>query len=369
MHSDEPASPTTMSRNSSSASVNPHPLPDGALSRNSSSGNLSNMIQRSTSSLEMRATETPALHVDSNAQLSHAVKARRRELRMRLNSIESEDGDEEVRLLHEASVVQDARDAYESLRSQGKLVAATFETKGLGLSLVLSRFAPTPHILKRKGLDKPLRRCSSNGDLKSDDEDGRRLIVVEDTFADRGGGVARALLRPMDELVGVCVARFHDPTPPAGAVDLVVDLTPSAFDALLMKIRDAPRPLTLVFARGRCLAAVRGRSQQLSPQKPPLGPMRRRRGGAAAPKPRSPPRRRAPPPRTWRRVCAAVLGFLPAVGGALVRGVLACLDAPMRRLRRRRAATPPTRRRQGHRRVNSAPLPTHFFAEAEQNLV
>ena len=97
-----------MSRNSSGASVQP--------------------IQRSTSSLEMRAETAPALHVDSNAQLSHAVKARRRQLRMKLNSIDSEEGDENVRQEIDKRVEQDARDAYESLRSQGKLVAATFAT-------------------------------------------------------------------------------------------------------------------------------------------------------------------------------------------------------------------------------------------------
>ena len=61
------------------ARVDPHPAPaDGMGSRNSSSASV--QIQRSTSSLEMRAETAPALHVDSNAQLSHAVKARRRQL-------------------------------------------------------------------------------------------------------------------------------------------------------------------------------------------------------------------------------------------------------------------------------------------------
>ena len=71
---------------------------------------------------------------------------------MKLNSIDSEEGDENVRQEIDKRVEQDARDAYESLRSQGKLVAATFATQSLGLSLVLSRFAPTPHQLKRKEL-------------------------------------------------------------------------------------------------------------------------------------------------------------------------------------------------------------------------
>ena len=323
----------------------------------------------------MRADAAPALHVDSNAQLSHAVKARRRQLRMKLNSIDSEEGDENVRKEINHRVEQDARDAYESLRSQGKLVAATFATQSLGLSLVLSRFAPTPHQLKRKELtpQKTLRRTLSNGDLNDEDDEGRRLVIVEDTFSDRGGGVARALLRPMDELVGVSTSPFADEAPPVEDVDLVVDLTPSAFDALLVKIRDAPRPLTLVFARGRCLAAVRRRPRPLSPQKPHLGPTRRRGHGATPPRPRSPQKkRRAPPPRTWRRFCADASSCLQTVSEALVRGVLACLDAPMRRLRRRRAATPPNRRAppRGHRRINSEPLPTHFFAEPEeQNLV
>ena len=179
----------------SGARVDPHPAPsDGMGSRNSSSASV--QIQRSTSSLEMRAETAPALHVDSNAQLSHAVKARRRQLRMKLNSIDSEEGDENVRQEIDKRVEQDARDAYESLRSQGKLVAATFATQSLGLSLVLSRFAPTPHQLKRKELtpQKTLRRTLSNGDLnKDEDDEGRRLVIVEDTFSDRGGGVARAL--------------------------------------------------------------------------------------------------------------------------------------------------------------------------------
>ena len=375
MYSDEPTTPlmdgATMA---SGARVDPHPAPsDGMGSRNSSGASV--QIQRSTSSLEMRAETAPALHVDSNAQLSHAVKARRRQLRMKLNSIDSEEGDENVRQEIDKRVEQDARDAYESLRSQGKLVAATFATQSLGLSLVLSRFAPTPHQLKRKELtpQKTLRRTLSNGDLnKDEDDEGRRLVIVEDTFSDRGGGVARALLRPMDELVGVSTSPFADEAPPVEDVDLEVDLTPSAFDALLVKIRDAPRPLTLVFARGRCLAAVRRRPRPLSPQKPHLGPTRRRGHGATPPRPRSPSKkRRAPPPRTWRRFCADASSCLQTVSEALVRGVLACLDAPMRRLRRRRKMTPTNHRAapRGHRRISSEPLPTHFFAEETTNLV
>ena len=81
--------------------------------------------------------------------------------------------------------------------------------------------------------------------------------------------------------------------------------------------------------------------------------------------------RRAPPPRTWRRFCADASSCLQTVSEALVRGVLACLDAPMRRLRRRRKMTPTNHRAapRGHRRINSEPLPTHFFAAEEQNLV
>ena len=83
-----------LSSRPSAASVNS--APDGPMSRNSSGASVQ-PIQRSTSSLEMRADAAPALHVDSNAQLSHAVKARRRQLRMKLNSIDSEEGDENVR--------------------------------------------------------------------------------------------------------------------------------------------------------------------------------------------------------------------------------------------------------------------------------
>ena len=120
MYSDEPTTPLMDGA-----------LSDGSISRNTSSASVQ-PIQRSTSSLEMRAETAPALHVDSNAQLSHAVKARRRQLRMKLNSIDSEEGDENVRKEINHRVEQDARDAYESLRSQGKLVAATFATQSLG---------------------------------------------------------------------------------------------------------------------------------------------------------------------------------------------------------------------------------------------
>ena len=68
----------------------------------------------------MRADAAPALHVDSNAQLSHAVKARRRQLRMKLNSIDSEEGDENVRKEINHRVEQDARDAYESFKEPGQ---------------------------------------------------------------------------------------------------------------------------------------------------------------------------------------------------------------------------------------------------------
>ena len=91
MYSDEPTTPLmdgALSSRPSAASVNPHPS-EASMSRNSSGASVQ-PIQRSTSSLEMRADAAPALHVDSNAQLSHAVKARRRQLRMKLKCEEAE---------------------------------------------------------------------------------------------------------------------------------------------------------------------------------------------------------------------------------------------------------------------------------------
>ena len=88
MYSDEPTTPLmdgALSSRPSAASVDP----SEGMSRNSSGASVQ-PIQRSTSSLEMRADAAPALHVDSNAQLSHAVKARRRQLRMKLKCEEAE---------------------------------------------------------------------------------------------------------------------------------------------------------------------------------------------------------------------------------------------------------------------------------------
>ena len=56
------------------------------------------------------------------------------------------------------------------------------------------------------------------------------------------------------------------------------------------------------------------------------------------------------------RIAAAASLAIRTFFDAFSRGILACLDAPMRRLRRRREQTAA----RGHRRVNSAPLPTHF---------
>ena len=291
---------------------------------------------------------------------------------MKLNSIDSEEGDENVRKEINHRVEQDARDAYESLRSQGKLVAATFATQSLGLSLVLSRFAPT-HQLKRKELtpQKTLRRTLSNGDLNDEDDEGRRLVIVEDTFSDRGGGVARALLRPMDELVGVSTSPFADEAPPVEDVDLVVDLTPSAFDALLVKIRDAPRPLTLVFARGRCLAAVRRRPRPALSSKTAPRP-------DAAPRPRCDAAAPAVAPKEAARAAAAVLAPLLRRRVQLFADGERGFGARGPRVPRRADAPPapaakmtPTNRRappRGHRRINREP-PTRPFAAEEQNLV
>ena len=364
---------------------------------------------------------------DGNARLSRAVAARRRATRD--GGGEGGDGDSALR--------DHAREAYEELRRRGQLVAVTFEAPSLGLSLVLSKFARTPSTRTRKRLDPPgdLRRSSSSNDLASNDPDeeasdeageGRRLVVVENTFEHRGGGVARRFLRPMDELVGL-VAPPPPPPPPeawapvpaapgafeetkeppaapptvmvnlptipgspsrtpgstsrpsavpdAGAVELIVDLDPSAFDALLARLKDAPRPLTLVFSRGRCLAAVRrvraarrataaaarGAASAISPAR--SLPTRRRYRSTdrllehAA---RRPPRADAPRRGGARNRLAALLALGSSLLSAFVVCVLGCLDAPMRGLRRRRE----DRQIKTHRRSSSAPLPSFDLSDA-----
>ena len=67
---------------------------------------------------------------------------------------------------------------------------------------------------------------------------GRRFVVVETT---RPLGVARRMLAPTDELVGIVGREGLEP---------VVDPTVDAFEDLLKRLDVEERPLTLVFALG-----------------------------------------------------------------------------------------------------------------------
>lgn len=92
----------------------------------------------------------------------------------------------------------------------------TFPGRQLGLSLVLSQLGPG----------------------------GRRLVVVDSTFPDKGDGIAHAHLKPGDELVGVGAG-----TDDEVGFDAVSDLDIDAFNRLLSRLREAPRPLRLLFSR------------------------------------------------------------------------------------------------------------------------
>ena len=74
----------------------------------------------------------------------------------------------------------------------------------------------------------------------------RQFVVIDETNPTKGGGVAAAL-KPRDELVAV-----ND--------DALGHLDVSGFDALMLRLRDAPRPLTLVFRREQ-KTCVRRRKQ------------------------------------------------------------------------------------------------------------
>ena len=136
----------------------------------------------------------------------------------------------------------------------------------------------------------------------------------------------------------------------------MVDLTPSAFDALLVKIRDAPRPLTLVFARGRCLAAVRAAAAALASKtapRPDAAPRPRRDAAAPAVPAKEEAARAAA--ADLAPLCAGRVQLFADGERGLVRGVLACLDAPMRRRAGAKddADEPPGPR---HRRINASSL-------------
>ena len=130
---------------------------------------------------------------DANARLTRQMAARRRTLRENLRGArrhEAAVGDggggldrdgaaamrDQARREHAAAVLSDAREAYELLRLRGQLVAVTFDSPSLGLSLVLSKFARTPKVPSvRKRLGEPgeLRRSSSSNDVTGE---GDRLL-------------------------------------------------------------------------------------------------------------------------------------------------------------------------------------------------
>ncbi|KAJ1459136.1 hypothetical protein M885DRAFT_586041 [Pelagophyceae sp. CCMP2097] len=238
---------------------------------------------------------------DSNVRLTRAIAASRR----RDTSIGNDGGD----------VRSHARDAFDAMRLEDRLIVATFATRELGLSLVLSRFAAAPHTPGGSLAAPAPRRSQSVGGLGScaaaeaqrvavsDDNDGARpgrsLVLVEDTFPEKGGGVARLLLRPMDELVaivaapgggadaadagGAADAAGASPTASLGdGVELLVDLDVGGYGDLLRKLRETPRPLTLIFARGAPKTLLRApRAAQknglASKPSPASVPTRRRR--------------------------------------------------------------------------------------------
>ena len=107
--------------------------------------------------------------------------------------------------------------ALSELRRAGRIRDVVFEEKDLGVSFVLARFD------------------SVDG---KHNELGRRFVVVETT---RPLGVARRMLAPTDELVGVVGREGLEP---------VVDPTVDAFEDLLTRLDVEERPLTLVFALG-----------------------------------------------------------------------------------------------------------------------
>ena len=103
------------------------------------------------------------------------------------------------------------------LRRAGRIRDVVFEERDLSVSFVLARFD------------------SVDG---KHNELGRRFVVVETT---RPLGVARRMLAPTDELVGIVGSEGLEP---------VVDPTVDAFDDLLKRLDVEQRPLTLVFALG-----------------------------------------------------------------------------------------------------------------------
>ena len=162
---------------------------------------------------------------DPNAALTRCVRSRRRLLRDATAEVLSNCDDlsraqtsiRELERKHTDALRSDALRALSELRRAGRIRDVVFEEKDLGVSFVLARFD------------------SVDG---KHNELGRRFVVVETT---RPLGVARRMLAPTDELVGIVGREGLEP---------VVDPTVDAFEDLLKRLDVEERPLTLVFALG-----------------------------------------------------------------------------------------------------------------------
>lgn len=162
---------------------------------------------------------------DPNAALTRCVRSRRRLLRDATAEVLSSCDDlsraqvsiRDLEKQHNDALRADALRALGELRRAGRVRDVAFEEVDLGVSFVLARFDS----VEGRG-----------------NELGRRFVVVETT---RPLGVARRMLAPTDELVGLLEQDGLEP---------VVDPSVDAFEALLQRLNDAPRPLTLVFALG-----------------------------------------------------------------------------------------------------------------------
>ena len=162
---------------------------------------------------------------DPNAALTRCVRSRRRLLRDATAEVLSSCDDlskaqtsiRELERKHTDALRSDALRALSELRRAGRIRDVVFEEKDLGVSFVLARFD------------------SVDG---KHNELGRRFVVVETT---RPLGVARRMLAPTDELVGIVGSEGMEP---------VVDPSVDAFEDLLKRLDVEERPLTLVFALG-----------------------------------------------------------------------------------------------------------------------
>jgi len=229
---------------------------------------------------------------DPNLELTRAVRRRRRALSDSTASVlgdmkNVEAAQESIRALeaaHALALAADARACYDALLEKGRLRSVAFEERDLGVSFILARF-----------------------DAVDERDDGarsaalsRRLVVVETT---RPLGVARRMLAPTDELVGVDAGH--------GDVDLVVDPTVEAFGALLARLRDAPRPLSLVFALGPQREAANAAA--VAAEREEARHRAARRASKRAGEPGSPPRKPRSPPKPKKASVSS--SFLEAAFG------------------------------------------------------